>query len=93
LLAKNIDTLVLGCTHYIFLKGMAQRLAPGVKVISPEELVPESLTDYLCRHDEIRSRLSTNGTREFLLTDLTPEYQKLAGRLTGKPLSFRQVKL
>jgi glutamate racemase len=93
LLAEQIDTLVLGCTHYIFLKDKAQRLAPGVKIISPEELVPDSLTDYLGRHPEISSLLSTNATREFLLTDMTPEYEKLAQRLTGQAIAFQQVTL
>jgi glutamate racemase len=93
LLEKKIDTLVLGCTHYIFLKENAQRLAPGVRVISPEELVPESLTDYLRRHGEISSRLSTGGSRDFLLTDLTDDYVELARRLTGRALDFRLVVL
>ncbi|MFI5386206.1 MAG: glutamate racemase [Fimbriimonadales bacterium] len=91
LMAHKIDTLVLGCTHYIFLKEMAQRLAPGVDVISPEELMPASLADYLRRHGEITSRLSTGSVHEFLLTDLTDEYLKLAQRLTGRALEFRQV--
>jgi glutamate racemase len=93
LLAQGIDTLVLGCTHYIFLKELAQKLAPGVKVISPEELVPASLTDYLGRHGEIRSRLSAGGTAQFLLTDMTDEYVKLAQRLTGREITFELVSL
>jgi len=93
LLAEDIDTLVLGCTHYIFLKDLAQRLAPGVNVISPEELVPDRLADYLSRHGEIRERLSTGGTAEFLLTDLTDDYARLAERLTGRQIEFRHVTL
>jgi glutamate racemase len=93
LLAHGIDTLVLGCTHYIFLKEQAQQLAPGVNVISPEELVPDSLADYLRRHPEITSRLSRGHTREFLLTDLTEEYVGLAQRLTGRALTFSRVEL
>ncbi len=93
LLSKQIDTLVLGCTHYIFLKGLAQSLAAGVNVISPEELVPESLVDYLRRHIEIESRLSQDGSREFLLTDLTDDYVHLARRLTGRVIEFRHIVL
>jgi glutamate racemase len=93
LLERRIDTLVLGCTHYIFLKERVQKMAPGVAVISPEELVPASLTDYLSRHYEITSRLSTRQTRSFLLTDLTEEYVDLARRLTGRPLTFSRVEL
>jgi glutamate racemase len=90
---SGIDTLVLGCTHYIFLKEHAQKLLPGVRIISPEELVPESLSDYLSRHQEITARLSTGASREFLLTDLTDEYERLAARLTGREIRFRKVEL
>lgn len=93
LLAHKIDTLVLGCTHYIFLKEMAQKLAPGVNVISPEELMPGALADYLRRHAEITSRLSKGDTHEFLLTDVTSEYLKMARRMTGREFVFRQVSL
>ncbi|HTQ11835.1 MAG TPA: glutamate racemase [Fimbriimonadaceae bacterium] len=93
LLEQGIDTLVLGCTHYIFLKEQAQKLAPGVKVISPEELMPGRMIDYLERHPEITGRLSTGGTSEFLLTDLTDDYARLAERLTGRRLDFRLVTL
>ncbi len=93
LLAQDIDTLVLGCTHYIFLKNQAQALAPGVRIISPEELVPASLAEYLLRHSEIRERLGREGSREFLLTDLTDSYKGLAERLTGRSIPFREVQI
>jgi glutamate racemase len=40
LLARNIDTLVLGCTHYPFVIPLLQRLCgPGVRVIDPAPAV------------------------------------------------------
>lgn len=93
LLAAEVDALVLGCTHYIFVKDIVSRLAPGRTIISPEEHMPGALADYLRRHEEIRSRLSHGGSREFLLTDLTEGYVALARRLTGRDLDFAQVSL
>ena len=34
-LEENIDTLILGCTHFPFLEGEIARLMPGVKIVSP----------------------------------------------------------
>jgi glutamate racemase len=93
LLEQGVDTIILGCTHYIFLRDKTQALAPACRIISPDELVPPSLASYLERHPEIEERLSTGGTREFLLTDLTPEYEQLAERLTGQSIAFRKVVL
>ncbi len=91
LLAAQVDTIVLGCTHYLYLKAMAQKISPGSKIISPEELVPDCLADYLSRHDEIRTRLTTGRSSEFLLTDVTEGYVALARRLTGREIEFCQV--
>lgn len=93
LLDAQVDTLVLGCTHYIFLRDVVARLAPGQAIISPEEHMPGALADYLRRHNEITSRLSTGRSRSFLLTDLTQGYVDLARRLTGRALDFTQVSL
>jgi glutamate racemase len=90
---QGVDTIILGCTHYIFLRDKTQELAPHCRIVSPEELLPPSLASYLERHPEIRRRLSEGGTRQFLLTDVTPEYEKLAERLTGKQITFQRVEI
>ena len=71
LLAQNIDTLILGCTHYVVLKDLIRKLAPGVRVISQDELIADKVRDYLARHSEIESVLSKKGTRNYLATRTT----------------------
>jgi glutamate racemase len=40
LLARNIDALVLGCTHYPFVRPLLERICgPGVRVVDPSEAV------------------------------------------------------
>ena len=56
LLAKDrqIDTLVLGCTHYPILLPKIQKFIPqGVKVVAQGVYVATSLKDYLHRHPEM----------------------------------------
>jgi glutamate racemase len=57
----NIDTLILGCTHYPFLHKDFQRIM-GKKVRVPHagKIICESLKDYLARHPEIESLLEKN---------------------------------
>ena len=44
LIAQGADTLVLGCTHYSFLKGMIQEVAgAGVELIDPADAVAREL--------------------------------------------------
>ena len=68
---KNIDTLILGCTHYCILKDKVRKLVgPKVKVISQDELLPEKLKSYLIRHKEITQKLSKNRQLQLNVTKL-----------------------
>jgi len=55
----NIDTLILGCTHYpLMRKNFEKIMGKQVKVFDTGEVVATSLKDYLSRHPEIESKLT-----------------------------------
>lgn len=77
LIKENIDTLVLGCTHYPLIKKeiaeilknkFRAKLRKDIKLISQDEIIPKKLADYLSRHPEIESKLSKNKTFNIKLT-------------------------
>ena len=81
---KNIDTLLLACTHYPLLKEkIEQFLPPHVTLLSQGQIVAESLEDYLRRHPEMEARLSRNGRRTFFTTDAPEEFNKKASLFFG----------
>ena len=56
LLDKGADRIVLGCTHYPFLRDVIQRIAgPGVQVIDPAPAVARHLQDVMTKEGLIRS--------------------------------------
>ena len=69
LLARGVDTLVLGCTHYPFLRGPMGTLAgSGVALIDSGEAVARRTRDVLATHgllaqdrDDVRIGLLTSG--------------------------------
>jgi glutamate racemase len=67
----DIDTLVLGCTHYTALKDRVRQIY-DMKVISQDEIIPEKLQHYLDKHAEIESMLSRNKS---ILIELSGEEQ------------------
>jgi len=90
LLKKNIDTLILGCTHYPTFKDLIKKkVGENVEVISQDEIIPNKLKDYLSRHPEIEKDLSKNSKREFIVTDLTENIQDLAKELFGKKVNLQ----
>lgn len=92
LIEKQIDTLILGCTHYALL---ADRIRPilgnNIKLIAEEDIVPEKLTTYLDRHPEITRKIGTHGTCALLVTDLNDHYKKTAATWFGAETKLDQV--
>ena len=75
----DIDTLLLGCTHYPLLKEkIIQYAKPGTEIVSQGEIVADSLADYLKRHESMEQSLSRKGGRRFFTTDSTLDFDNHA---------------
>lgn len=78
-LDPDIDTLILGCTHYpILMPKIKQYVPDGIKIISQGEYVAESLKDYLTRHTEIDARCTKNGTAHYYTTENAEKFKEVA---------------
>lgn len=55
MLAKGVDAIALGCTHYPFLRNLIESLAPGVTVIDPAPSVARHLEDVLGKKGLLRA--------------------------------------
>lgn len=85
LMAKDsdVDTFVLGCTHYPLLIEKIRKYAPEhVKILEQGRLVAESLKDYLRRHPEMDCRLSRGGSVEYLTSENPEKFDSLASVFT-----------
>lgn len=78
-LDPDIDTLILGCTHYpILMPKIKQYVPDGIKIVSQGEYVAESLKDYLTRHTEIEARCTKNGTAHYYTTENAEKFKEVA---------------
>jgi glutamate racemase len=92
LLQKNIDAIVLGCTHYCILKPQVRRaVGSGVAIVSQADLIPAKTALYLRNHPRLERRLSRGRNRTFLVTRLTPAFRKTAGQWFGRPIALKQI--
>jgi len=75
---KNIDSLLLACTHYEIIKKEIQAmLGSKIKVISEGKIVAEKLKDYLKRHPEVEKKLEKKKQVSYFFTDSNQDYKKL----------------
>ena len=75
----EIDTLILGCTHYPLLRKKIEAALPaGVHLLAQGDLVASALTDYLERHKALEEKLDKNGTCEFLTTEHPEKFRQSA---------------
>ena len=89
LMAKSadIDTILLGCTHYPLLQDKIKALLPeGITLLSQGKIVANSLTQYLERHTELEKLCSKNGKIAFDTTDSTEIFDQQAEIFFGKKL-------
>lgn len=93
--AQGIDSLILGCTHYSYIKAeIAAILGPAVTLLSQDDIIPDKLADYLNRHPEIETTLTKTGHIEFYMTDITENYSLHAAHIFGEDhLTIHQAEI
>lgn len=91
---KDIDTLLLACTHYPLLKEKIEKLLPsGVRLVFQGEIVARSLKDYLQRHPGLEEKISKQGRRQFYTTDAADEFNSKGSIFFGEPVRSAHVDL
>ncbi len=94
ILEENIDTLILGCTHYGILEPHIKKIiGNGVSIISENRIVGIKLENYLKRHPEIEKNIRKNGRVTFYSTNLTTGFEKLGGKFFGKKIKALKATL
>lgn len=86
LLKNNIDTLVLGCTHYPLLKGLLKQVAGDVKLIDSAQETARSVARKL---KEANLEAPANGAaalRQFYVSDDPDKFTRIGQRFLGQTI-------
>ena len=86
---KDIQALVLACTHYPVIREAFQKILPQVRLIGQDTVIPQKTRDYLARHADIEKNLTRQGTIELFVTDLTPHYTERAHEWFGEAANMQ----
>ena len=76
---EDIDTIILGCTHYpLLMSSIVKNLPDGVRVVPQGQYVASSLQDYLKRHPKMEQMITHNGTCQYLTTESEEKFKESA---------------
>ena len=93
-LDPEIDTVILGCTHYPLLLPKIHKYMPrGIRIISQGEYVAEALKDYLERHQDMEQRCTKGGTTHYLTTENPDKFREQAQLFLHEPVTVENVTL
>ncbi len=75
----QIDSVILGCTHYPLLRDKIRQWMPdNIHIIEQGNYVAQSLKDYLSRHQNMSEHITKDGTIRYLTTEQADVFQAKA---------------
>lgn len=85
---KDIDVLILGCTHYPLLKPViAEVMGPRVTLVDSAEATAEHIALVLAQESiEAGAGIGDEPVREFYLTDVSDTFVRVAQRFLGRKI-------
>lgn len=90
----EIDTLILGCTHYpLLIEKIRKYLPEQIKIISQGEHVAASLKDYLQRHALLEQACTKEGTTTYYTTESPQKFSDMAEVFLNKNISVSRITL
>lgn len=90
----EIDTLVLGCTHYPLLIDKIQQFTPSnIHLIVQGDYVASSLVNYLERHPEMDKLCTRGNTVSYLTTESADIFRQYAAVFLDRPIQAHCISL
>ena len=90
----EIDTIILGCTHFPLLLNKILKYTPReVKIVPQGEYVASSLRNYLERHAEMENMLTKGSTCQFYTTEQPENFNSSATIFLGTTVEAERVYL
>ncbi len=83
----QMDTLILGCTHYPLLREAINEYLEGVEIVDSASVIAQDLKS------KVASPTAGEGKLEIFFTDISPNLGKLVQLIVGKEVDFQLADL
>ncbi len=91
LLATNVDTIILGCTHYPIIKAFIQKvMGKHIQLIDSAPAVADILQHKMATGTLLANQDQKEQNIELCITDINSRFQEVAARFL-KPISYSNI--
>jgi glutamate racemase len=92
--SNDIDSIILGCTHYPILIDKIRKYTPDhINIVEQGTIIADSLADYLNRHPEMDIKCSKNGSCSYLTTEDADKFNSLASIFLNENIDSKHINL
>ncbi len=92
--SPEIDTIILGCTHYpLLINKIKQYIPQHIQLLTQGEIVTKGLKDYLNRHPEMDAKCTKQSSLDFYTTETPENFNTQAGKFFGKEIVAKHLSL
>lgn len=75
----DIDTIILGCTHYpLLMSSVVKNIPDGVRIVAQGTYVAHSLQQYLLRHPDMERMITKGGQCRYFTTESEERFSETA---------------
>ena len=90
----EIDTLILGCTHYPILKDVLHKVVDNRVIIIDSSIETARQVRYILQSEKIQRPKRSKPTHKFYVSDRPQRFEEIAERFLGEPLpNVKQISL
>ena len=94
LVDEEIDSLILGCTHYPLMKGLIQEVVgPSVTLINSAEEIAREVEAILAENDMANPLESETPRHRYFVSGSPETFEEVGAKLLRRPVKAYQVKL
>ena len=90
---SNIDTLILGCTHYPMLKGVISKVTKGVTLVDSSEAVAQELREVLHQNKLLAGGSGSKGKMVCFVSDAPDNFKKISGIFLKENVTVKKAVL
>ena len=88
----EIDSIILGCTHYPLLLPIIRKFVPdNIHLLEQGKVVSSKLVEYLLRHPEMDDSCSKSGNVRYYTTENVETFERNASAFIGREIKGEKI--